>query len=160
MILDEPSSVIRQSKLNYFLEARPTNATVHSCSEFIYCRRESIVLLADDTIAERAGETHVGEEGEEQRTKSDVGESGGEQRDTRVSRAQRLLRPTRLPFIDSVLREKGRQINIQDTEIRRREETVKATVSSRARPTSFSKLYSQQRKSVSQAERIVASYRN
>ncbi|EGI70882.1 hypothetical protein G5I_00308 [Acromyrmex echinatior] len=54
---DEPSSVIRQSKLNYFLEARPTNATVHSRSKLIYCRRESIVLLADDAIAERTDET-------------------------------------------------------------------------------------------------------
>ena len=89
------------------------------------------------------------------------GREEGERRDTRVSRAQRLLRPTRLPFIDFVLRaEKGRQINgIQDTEIRRREETVKVTVSSRAKRPTLGKLYSQQRKSVSQTEQI-ASYRN
>lgn len=55
--------VIRRSKLNYFLEAGPMSygttfaTTVHSRSELIYCRGESIVLLPGDAIAERAGET-------------------------------------------------------------------------------------------------------
>ncbi|KYM98678.1 hypothetical protein ALC62_10646, partial [Cyphomyrmex costatus] len=56
-------------------------------------------------------------------------------------------------------REEGERRD-QDTEIRRREETVKATVSSRARRPTLRKLHSQRRKSVSRMERIVASYRN